>query len=111
MNEEILMRFFEILNEHTSEVTGWPRHRIVKTKDGRTRRWRTSHERHEAYFHGRFITTDLLRANLQKCEFSDDGLVSFKEYYNDFFRSENRFVWAVRKEFLIKTLMLNHIPR
>jgi hypothetical protein len=110
VNDETLRRFFEILNEHTSEVTGWPRHRIVKLKDGRTKRWRTSHERHDAYVHSRFIKTDLLRVNLQRREFPNDGLVSFKDYYKGFFRSKNPFFWAVRKEFLIKTLVLGTIP-
>lgn len=109
MNEDLLRKFFEIFNEHQSQVTGWPQHRIIQTKRG-PRRWRMSHERLHVWFHKNFIRTDLMRANLGRWEFKDDGKISFEDYYRDFYRSDNGYVWAVRKEFLVKVLTLGSIP-
>lgn len=107
-NYELLRRFFDIFNEYQSSVTGWPRHRVVQTKKG-PRRWRMSHEKLDLWFHSNFIATDLMRANLKFSEFKDDGLVSFDDYYRDFVRSEWSYVWAVRRDFLMKVLALGHI--
>lgn len=106
MNEdELLRKFFEIFNEYQSQVTGWPRHRIIQTKRG-PRRWRMSHERLNVWFHKNFIRPDLMRANLVGWEFKDDGKISYEDYYRDFYRSDFGWVWAVRKDFLVKTLTL-----
>lgn len=103
---DILQKFFRILNDHTSKVTGWPLHRTVRTRKGGTKRWRMSKERHDSWFHSRFFATDLLRPNLKRWEFKDDGLVSYEEYYRDFYKSQHGFTCAVRKDFLLKALTL-----
>lgn len=109
-DDEVLRRFLEILNRHTSGVTGWPLHRLVRTRKGYMRRWRTSIERHDAYMYRRFYATDLLRPNLQRWEFKDDGLVSYEDYYRDFYKSDGLFTCAVRRDFLLKSLALGFIP-
>lgn len=110
MNElDAIRKFVDILNRHTSGVTGWPLHRTVRTKGGGTRRWRTSIDRHDAYMYRTFYATGILRANLHRWEFKDDGLVSYEEYYRDYFRCDGGFTCAVRRDFLIKTLALGFI--
>lgn len=112
MNEqEALRRFFEILNRHTSTITGWPLHRLVRTKKGGARRWRSSIERHDSYMHRRFYATGILRANLDRRDFRDDGLVSYEDYYRDYCKGEGSFTSAVRRDFLIKALTLGFIPQ
>lgn len=111
MNDEDALRmFFDILNRHTSTMTGWPFHRIVRLKKGGTRRWRSSMERHDAYMHRRFYATGILRANLGRHEFHDDGLVSYDDYYRDYCRVDNSFTCAVRRDYLVKALALGFIP-
>ncbi len=110
-NADLLRNFFDILNEHTSGVTGWPNHRIVRSRCGKTRKWRSSEDRHYKYIHSKFIAAGLMRVHLEEWEFKDDGLVSYEEYYRDFVKGDgNRFVYAVQREFLIKTLTLGFIP-
>lgn len=106
---EIVQKFIRILNEHTSKVTGWPLHRIVRTGNGRTKRWRTSREKHDRWFHRKFFATDLLRPNLRPWEFKDDGLITYEEYYRDFYKTDHGFTVAVRKEFLLKALALGYV--
>lgn len=108
-NYELLRKFFDIFNDYQSQVTGWPRHRIVQTKRG-PRNWRMSHDRFNVWFHKNFILTDLLRANLGEWEFKDDEKISFEDYYRDFYRSEFGFMYAVRKDFLVKVLTLGSVP-
>lgn len=110
MNEqEALRRFFEILNRHTSTITGWPLHRLVRTKKGGTKRWRTSIEKHDAYMYRTFYATGILRVNLQRHEFYDDGLVSHEEYYKDYCTGEGNLTSAVRRDYLVKVLALGFI--
>jgi hypothetical protein len=105
---DLLRKVCEIVNEYTSKTTGWPRHRIIETKKG-SRSWRMSKERHDAWFRKKFILPDLMRPHIHFEEFKDDGLVSYEEYYKDFYRSEFGFTMAVRKDFAIKVLALGYV--
>lgn len=101
---EILADFLKIFNAYKSEKTGWPNHKIIRTKKGGTRRWRTSYEKNQVWSHKNFIATDLMRLNLRRWEHQGD--IPYEEYYQDFFKSDFGFTHAVRKEFAIKVLTL-----
>jgi len=98
---ELLSRFYEIFNEYQSSVTGWPNHRIVKNG----RKWRTSREKHDVWFHRNFVAPDLLRLNISIWT-SDEDL---HEYFKDFYRSDFGFTHAVRKDFLLRVITLGHV--
>jgi hypothetical protein len=106
---ELMGKVMSIVNEYTSSVTGWPLHRVVHTKKGRTRRWRMSYDRYQVWFHKNFIKTDLMRVNLRDWEFKDDGLISLEEYYKDFYKSDYGWTYAIRKEWALKILALGYV--
>lgn len=113
---EILADFFKIFNAYSSQTTGWPLHKIVKTKKGGTKRWKMSYERHQVWFHKNFVRTDLMRLNLRRWDYEDRALgvkedISYEEYYKDFFKSEFGFTHAVRREFAIKVLTLGYVAK
>jgi hypothetical protein len=107
---DILTDFFKIFNAYSSQNTGWPLHRVVKTKRGRTRNWRTSYEKHQVWFHTHFVATDLMRLNLRRWEYKE-GDITYEEYYKDFFKSEFGFTHAVRKDYIIKVLALGYVVK
>jgi len=107
---EILADFFKIFNAYSSQATGWPLHRVVFTKKGYAKRWRTSYEKHQDWFHTHFVATDLMRLNLRRWEYKE-GDISYEEYYKDFFKSEFGFTHAVRREFAIKVLALGYVVK
>lgn len=107
---EILADFFKIFNKYSSQSTGWPLHRVVITKKGYAKRWRTNYEKHQAWFHTHFVATDIMRLNLRRWEYKKED-VSYEEYYKDFFKSEFGFTHAVRKDFVIKVLTLGYVAK
>lgn len=108
---ELLSRFYEIFNEYQSSVTGWPHHRIVKNG----RRWRTSREKHDVWFHRNFVSPDLLRLNISIWTWDESFLsknkegITREEYYKDFYRSDFGFTHAVRKDFLLRVITLGYV--
>lgn len=109
---EILADFFKIFNAYSSHKTGWPLHRVVRTKKGGTKNWRTSYEKHQNWFHTNFVATDLMRLNLKRWEYKDRLIkeeVSYEEYYKDFFKSDFGFTHAVRRDFALKVLTLGYV--
>jgi hypothetical protein len=106
---EILADFFKIFNQYSSKTTGWPLHRIIRTKKGGIKRWRISYERHQVWFHKNFIVPDLMRLNLRRWEHKND--IPYEEYYKDFFKSDFGFTHAVRKEFVLKVLTLGYVAK
>jgi len=104
---ELLHKFFKIFNEYKSQTTGWPLHRIVKTKKGGTKRWRMSKERFDTWFWKNYISTGLMTINLRRWEYEKLGReISYEEHYENFFKSEFGLSHAVRKDFAIKVLTL-----
>lgn len=113
---EILADFFKIFNAYLSLTTGWPNHRVVRTKRGTFKNWRVSWDRHQVWFHTHFVATDLMRLNLRRWEYKEQvlgvkGDISYEEYYEDFFKSEFGFTHAVRKDFVLKVLSLGYVVK
>jgi hypothetical protein len=120
---DILRRFFDIFNEHQSQVTGWPMHRFVKTKKGGTRRWRLGRDRFEAWINKNFVETGLMKpyrhvwewvgADWDKREYArlDDRSprARYEEHFEGFYASDRGFTYAVRKDFALKVLALGHV--
>jgi hypothetical protein len=105
---EILQRVFEIVNIHTSAVTGWPYgwpYRTFKTKKGRVKRW--SRERYDTWFHLKFVETGLMRPHPMELAWNKPD--SYEEDFKDFYKSRYGFTHSVRKDFALKILTLGYL--
>lgn len=122
-DQEILRKFLDIFNEYKSQKTGWPKHRIVKTRNGKTRRWRMSRDKLDAWLYKNFIKTGLMKKNYHEWEWAgadwdkrvhvsldDKQRSSYEEYFKGFYKSDG-ITYAVQKEFAIKVIALGYVSK